>query len=396
MLGKTVNTNLAWLASRMALLGIPVDYCVTIRDDAEAIHDALRHCWQNYEVVITTGGQGPTKDDITKTELARFWGKELVWDDAVWQRVQNMFARRNLPTPVINRTQAMIPAGFSALTNDLGTAPGLHYCAEGKHLFALAGVPIEMQHVFTEAVTPILMTCFSDIQPIHQSTIRTFGISESSLAELLDDMSIPDGISMAWLPQTGRVDLRFYGPDKARVMQIAEIAESIVVDYVWGYDDDTPAQVLGALLQSQGLTLSTAESCTGGLVSKYMTDAPGASDYYLGSVIAYHNEIKTGILSVPASVIDQHGAVSEECASHMAHQIKRLTNSLVSISITGVAGPSGGTDAKPVGTVWFGYSVLTEEWTLRSVFSGTRDSIRHKAAEHAILTLARKLMGKKV
>lgn len=396
LLGKTVNTNLAWLASRMAMLGIPVDYCVTIRDDAEAIQQALSHCWQNYAVVISTGGQGPTKDDITKDEISRFFAKELVFDAEVWQRVQAMFARRDLPTPEINRNQAYIPEDFSALANDLGTAPGLHYSADGRHFFALAGVPLEMQHVFTEAVTPILQSAFADIPPVFQRTVHTFGISESALAELLDEVQAPDGVSMAWLPQTGRVDLRFYGSDTKLVTQSAELAAQRAADYVWGFDEDTPADVLGSLLRAQGLTLSTAESCTGGMVSKLMTDAAGASDYYLGSVVAYHNDIKTGVLKVPERVIEEHGAVSDACALHMARQIKRLTNSLVSVSITGVAGPSGGTDAKPVGTVWFGYSVLAEEWTLRSVFSGTRDSIRHKAAEYAILTLAKKLMGRKV
>jgi nicotinamide-nucleotide amidase len=396
LLGKTVNTNLAWLACRLAEIGIPVDYCVTIPDDSEAIHQALEYCWGRYDVVITTGGQGPTDDDITKAEIARFFDKDLVFHPDIWLHVQTLFSRRGMPTPEINQSQAMIPAGFTALPNNLGTAPGLYFCDSGRHFFALAGVPVEMQHVFNTQVSSILRQSFPGMNPVFQRTVHTFGISESALAEKFAGTEIPQGVSMAWLPQTGRVDMRFYGNDHATVMNFAAVAAEKVSEHVWGYDDETPAEVLGSLLRDMGLTLSSAESCSGGLVGKLMTDPAGASDYYLGSVVAYHNYIKTKVLNIPEAVISQYGAVSEECALAMARQIKRLTESLVSISITGVAGPTGGTNEKPVGTVWFGYSVLAEEWTLRSVFSGTRDSIRHKAAEYAILALAKKLMGSKV
>jgi nicotinamide-nucleotide amidase len=394
LLGKPVNTSLAYLAAGLAALGAPVLYSVTIRDDADEITRALEYCTGRYDIVISRGGLGPTADDITKATIASFFGKELVFHEDIWEFVQSLFARRGLKAPEINRCQAMVPRDFVALENQMGTAPGLQYEWDGKCFFALAGVPVEMRHVFDNHISSIVHARYPHLSKVIQRSIHTFGISESALAERLDTSLIPKDLGFAWLPQTGRVDLRVYGHDENMINDTADKLIAQIPEQVWGIDEDTPAGVLGRLLRDKNLTISLAESCTGGLVSKILSDEAGASDYLLGGVVSYHNQLKHNILGVSETSLAEHGAVSEETALEMVTGIKRLTDSACAISVTGIAGPSGGNDSKPVGTVWFGFSYLAEVWTQRHVFTGSREIIRHKAAEMAILTLAKKIMGR--
>ncbi len=391
LLGKTMNSNLTYLAARLAAIGIPVEYCLTVKDDAEAIMKALQQAVAECDVVISTGGLGPTDDDITKATIARFFGCELDFDASIWEHVQSLFAVRNMPTPQVNRCQALVPRGFTALRNDRGTAPGLFHEHAGKCFFALAGVPLEMEHVFSERIIPILLDRYPQVRPLIQRTLHTFNISESALAEIIDPDKTAPGVGFAWLPQTGRVDLRLYGQDAQAIANAEKCLRERIPQLIWGSDDDLPASRLGGILRAKGLQLSTAESCTGGLVAKMCTDAGGASDYFVGGVVSYANELKQGILGVDKAIIDKYGAVSEECALQMVQGIKRLTGSGTAVSVTGVAGPTGGTMEKPVGTVCFGFAVLNETWTTRTVFTGTRETIRHKAAEYAILTLVNHL-----
>lgn len=392
LLGKTVNTNLAYLAAGLAALGAPVVYSVTIRDDADEITRALEYCAGRYDIVISTGGLGPTDDDITKATIAAFFGKELVYHEDIWVFVQSLFAKRGLPAPEINRCQAMVPQGFGALENQMGTAPGLYYAWDDKCFFACAGVPAEMRYVYDNHIRSIIKERYPQLSSVVQRTIHTFGISESALAELLVTSFIPKQLGFAWLPQTGRVDLRVYGHDEALVNQTAQKLMFQIPELVWGMDEDTPASVLGRLLRERGMSISLAESCTGGLITKMLSDEAGASDYLLGGVVSYHNSMKENILEVQPRTIELYGAVSEGTAAEMVLGIKRLTDSSCAISVTGIAGPSGGTDSKPVGTVCFGFSYFAEVWTQRLVLTGSRETIRHKAAEMAILTLAKKIM----
>lgn len=396
LLGKTLNSNLAFLASSLAETGIPVEYCLTVKDEPDAILEALDKATRECDVVISTGGLGPTGDDITKSCIARHFGKELVFDADVWQQVQDMFAARGMPTPQINRNQAMVPEGFTALRNIMGTAPGLYYQRDGMSFFALAGVPLEMQYVFSQRVLPLIRKIYPHLRPVTQRTLHTFGISESALAEIVDTGMIPSGVGFAWLPQTGRVDLRLYGTDPDAIFKAEQYLRALIPQYIWGADADLPASRLGDILRQEGFMLSTAESCTGGLVAKMCTDLAGSSEFFAGGACTYTNALKQTILGVHPDTIAIHGAVSEECAREMVAGIKRLTESHVAVSVTGVAGPSGGSEEKPVGTVCFGFAVLDETWTLRTVFSGTRETIRHKAAEYAILTLLKNLSGSSV
>ncbi|MBW6514672.1 MAG: CinA family nicotinamide mononucleotide deamidase-related protein [Candidatus Syntrophosphaera sp.] len=392
LLGRTLNTNLAWLASELAGLGLAVEFSLTVKDEPEAIRRALQQCWASCEVVISTGGLGPTADDITKSVIAEFFGAELEFDQKVWKQVQSRFAARNLPTPEINRNQALIPKGFVALSNQRGTAPGLYYSSGNKSFFAFAGVPLEMKYVFDSHAKRILAGKHGGT-PVIQKTLHTFNISESALAELLSGFRFPAEANLAWLPQTGRVDLRFYGSDPEAIDKAVAHCLPLLGNHFWGRDEDTPAGTLHGLLRAKGFSVSVAESCTGGLLQKMLTDPPGASDVFLGGVVAYSNAAKQRVLKVSPSTLAEHGAVSEESALEMVSGIKDLTESQTAISVTGVAGPDGGTIQKPVGTVCYGFSVLHKVWSLTQIFSGDREQIRHKAAEFAILHLIQNMQG---
>ncbi|NLW18994.1 MAG: competence/damage-inducible protein A [Candidatus Cloacimonetes bacterium] len=391
LLGSTLNTNLAWLAQELAAIGLPVDFSLTVKDEPEAISQALALAWEKCDVVITTGGLGPTEDDITKNAIASFFDAELMFDPAIWEEILKRFAFRKMKVPESNRSQAMVPKNFMALKNDRGTAPGLFFEDGSKSFFAFAGVPLEMRHLFENQAKPLLLEKYGNDKQIWQHTLHTFGISESALAELLADFPKLKGVELAWLPQSGRVDLRFYGPSKIEVTESAERCHKLIEEYVWGENGDTPAQVLLEILKEKGWKLALAESCTGGWAQKMITDVPGASESFLGGVVSYANELKQALLGVNSTTLMQHGAVSEKCAQEMAEGIKSLTKSQIGISVTGVAGPDGGTVDKPVGTVCFGFSDLQGTWSFTHAFNGDRESIRFKAAEYALLSLIKHL-----
>jgi nicotinamide-nucleotide amidase len=385
LLGQTVNTNLSWLGQELAAIGLPVNRSVTIQDDADEIKATLATEWQNNDVVIVTGGLGPTKDDITKAAIADFFEQKLEFRQDVWEQVQSIFSHREMPTPEINKSQAMVPERFEAFPNDRGTAPGLHFKENGKLFFALPGVPIEMKYFYSEYIRDILSETFP-AKPVILKTIHTWNASESALAERLSDLVIPEGIQLAWLPQTGRLDLRIYGNDEGKVNLLFDQIISMIEDKVWGYDNETPAAVLQSLLVDKKMTLATAESCTGGLVGKMITDVPGASKYYLGSVVSYTNAMKFGVLGVNHQTLDGFGAVSIETAMEMAEGVRTQTKADLGIAVSGIAGPEGGSPEKPVGTVCFAITSDKENFVFKSVFNGDRSSIRHKAAEHILLS----------
>lgn len=387
LLGRTVNSNLSFLGAEMALLGMPVDYSETIADTASAILDSLKRCWESYDVIICTGGLGPTEDDITKVSIAEFFGKELRYEDSVWQHIVQMFRHRNVKIAESNKRQAMVPEDFEILVNNNGTAPGLHYQEDGKHFFALPGVPFEMKLLFKEYIEPIVLKSFNGAKRVEQRNLRTFGISESALADMLSEKELPKGVHLAWLPQLGRVDLRIYGTEAEGLRVAEEIIRKKAAEYIWGTDDEEPAEVLLAKLKKNGLSLAIAESCTGGWVQKHITSIAGASQNFLGGVVSYANEVKRDVLGVSQKTLDGFGAVSEEVAIAMAKGVKKLMKSDVSLSVTGIAGPDGGTEEKPIGLVHYGFCIAEAEYHIRQVFHGKRDIIRHRAAEAAILHL---------
>ena len=389
LLGQTINTNLSWLGIQLAELGLPITRSVTIQDVPIDIKHTLAEEWAANDVIIITGGLGPTDDDLTKDTIAEFFGKKLEFSLDVWQGVQALFDRRNITIPQINRSQAMVPEGFSALINSLGTAPGLYYSDGGKSLFALPGVPVEMKGLFNVYMKEILTKTYP-ANPIFIKTIHTWNISESALAEKLRELHPPENVNFAWLPQTGRVDLRIYGSNELGVKEFAETVSKHAQEWIWGFDHDKPQTLLQELMVENKYTLSVAESCTGGLVQEILTNVPGSSLYFKGGMVSYNNEMKEKALSVKPGTLNEFGAVSIETAGEMAKGIRNLTNSTFGIAVTGIAGPDGGSEEKPVGTVCFAISdisVQSQTITSHFVFNGDRLSIRWKAAEWIILSL---------
>jgi nicotinamide-nucleotide amidase len=394
LLGKTVNSNLAWLGSELAKMGIEIKEAITIKDEAEAITEALEHFWERYDLVLSTGGLGPTEDDITKATIADYFGTELQFDDSIWDKIKLMFSQRGIDIPEINRSQAMVPQGFVALENRQGTAPGLYYHQGNKHFFALQGVPLEMMHVFDTQIRCILKAEYPAAKSIIQRTLHTFGISESALAEMISQQEMPEGLILAWLPQIGRVDLKLCADDPVQISRAEELIYSKISDKIWGKDQDTPASVLLDALRQKQLLLAVAESCTAGLLQAYIAAIPGASDVFVGGVITYANRIKRDLLGVDC--IDEYGAVSAETAVAMVKGVQKLCQSDVAISITGIAGPDGGSAEKPVGTVHFAFACGEKQWQRRLILTGDRQIIRHKAAEAAMLLLYRILQDREI
>ncbi|MCB5271953.1 MAG: CinA family nicotinamide mononucleotide deamidase-related protein [Candidatus Cloacimonetes bacterium] len=392
LLGKTVNTNLAWMGSQLALMGFEVSEAIAIKDETEAILEALDHFWTRYDVVFSTGGLGPTEDDISRAVIAAYFGKELIFHEEIWTTIKQRYAPINKNIPQTNRSQAMVPEGFIALDNGRGTAPSLHYQEGQKNFFALQGVPLEMKHNFDVHIRGILAQAYPGVEAIIQRTLHCFGVSESALAETLSEHELPKGVNLAWLPQTGRLDLKITGCDaKARDKAEAQIMAKIG-GQIWGTDGDTPANVLLKLLQEKQLTLAVAESCTAGLLQAYLAAIPGASEALLGGVVSYANRIKEELLGV--TTIEAHGAVSPETALAMAKGVQKLFRSDVAIAVTGIAGPDGGSQEKPVGTVHFAFAVSDKLKHVHMYLRGDRESVRHKAAEAGIILLIKLLQDK--
>lgn len=392
LLGKTVNTNLAWMGSELALMGFEVSEAIAIKDETEAIVEALDHFWTRYDVIISTGGLGPTEDDISKVAFAAYFGKELIFDEAIWTKIKQRYGQRDISIPQTNRSQAMVPAGFVALDNERGTAPSLYYREGNKHFFALQGVPLEMKHNFDVHIRSILSAAYPSAEAIIQRTLHCFGVSESAFAEKISEKELPLGINLAWLPQTGRLDLKIAGTDAASRDKAEAQISALIRDKIWGTDGDTPASVLLDLLRANQLKLAVAESCTAGLLEAYIASIPGASDSLLGGVVSYANRIKEELLGV--DTIQSHGAVSPETALGMVKGVQRLFHSDVAIAVTGIAGPDGGSADKPVGTVHFAFALFDKYTHVKMFLRGDRESVRHKAAEAGILMMINILQDK--
>jgi nicotinamide-nucleotide amidase len=359
LIGQTVDTNSAWIGSRLNLLGVGVARITSIADRREEIIAALDESLGRSDLVLMTGGLGPTSDDITKETLAEYFGSRLVTDPGVLEEVTERLRKRNLEMNDNNRRQANVPDNCTVLVNRAGTAPGMLFARGDKTVVSMPGVPSEMKYIMTEHILPMIASRAGGNVIIHKN-IMTYGTFEARLAERLQDFEreLPPVIRIAYLPSYGLIKLRLTGRGTDYSMTQAIIGDqvrklyTIIPDVIYGEDETTLEEVTGGLLLKAGVTVSTAESCTGGKLSSLITSVPGSSAWYLGSVIAYDNSIKTGALGVNPDTIRVHGAVSEATAAEMAAGVRRLTGSGYSVAVTGIAGPTGGTDSKPVGTVW--------------------------------------------
>lgn len=367
LIGQVVNTNAAWLGEHLNTLGVDVVRMVTVGDDIEDIKRELRRGYEVAELVIVTGGLGPTHDDVTREAVAEFFGVDLEFDPEIFARVRERFERKGRTVPESNRTQAMVPRGFTVLPNPVGSAPGLWYAEEvgssERLIIVLPGVPYEMKYLMLHEALPRLRER-KGLRIIAHRTILTTGIGESHIQERIGDLSgmLGPNLRLAYLPGSSGVRLRItaYGNTRAEVDAAIACLESHIRErierYIYGTKDDTLEAVVGHMLAERGLTISVAESCTGGFVLNRLTNVSGSSAYVVGGIVAYSNQVKIGQLGVSPEVLEEEGAVSETVARQMAAGVRRLLGTNIGISTTGVAGPTGGTPDKPVGTVWIGYA----------------------------------------
>ncbi len=399
LLGFTIDTNSAFMGQRLSEAGVRIARRTSVRDTPEEIRDAVRDALARSRFVITTGGLGPTRDDMTKKVVAELFGTPLEFQDWIWDRLVAKWASFGRTISPTNRCQAEVPRGATVLQNQRGTAPGLWLTGAAGEVVMLPGVPSEMKGLMVEEVVPRL-AARSGGRAITSLVLRTTGIPESSLAERLAPVEDALGaLTLAYLPGLEGVDLRLtawdLAPGEAKPLldQAATAIQAIVKDHGYGTGDDDLAAVLLSRLRERGLTVAVAESCTGGLIGQRITAIPGSSDGFLGGVIAYDNRVKTGLLGVDPALLERDGAVSESVAGAMAAGVARATGADLAVAVTGVAGPGGGSAAKPVGTVWFGFSVGGQVETLRVGFPGTREDIRGRASQAALHGLWRRAAG---
>jgi len=406
LLGATIDTNSAWIATRLAREGITISRKTTVGDSAAAIRDALDAALQRSSFVICTGGLGPTRDDLTRDAVASHYGRAQHVEQAWIDELQRRYDMRGIPMPESNRVQALLPEGATMLFNARGSAPGIIIDdAQRGTTVLLPGVPNEMRWLMEEHVVPYLQRRFGATSAVTVRLLRTTGISEALLAERVDDVACNVApCTLAFLPGSNGVDLRVThsGADGvAHVERVIAALRERLEPHVYAEDDTDLAAVVGRLLQQKQLKLALAESCTGGLVAKRMTDAAGSSAYMNAGFVTYSNHAKQDHLGVQLATLAMHGAVSEQCAREMAEGARRAGRADVAVSITGVAGPGGGSDAKPVGMVWFALSLSDEvarahghdERVLArmSVFPGDRNDIRERAAQFALDMIRRAL-----
>lgn len=402
LIGDTVNTNAAWIGSFLTELGFYVEQVFTIPDDYTLIFNRIKQSFESTEFTVVTGGLGPTHDDITKKVMADYFKCSLVVDKEVLTHVKNIFDRRGFHFSRANADQALVPDKCSVLFNKQGTAPGMWFSEEEHHLAVLPGVPFEMKYVMREEVQPKVFELFKNQEVWVTEYFKTAGVPESTLSELIGNIEeyTNNGIGIAYLPNPGGVTIRVStsAPDKqkaqTKLYQISEMVTRKASDYIFGRGKDTElAKVVGDLLLQQNLTVSAAESCTGGLLSNSISDIPGCSGYFKGSVVAYSNELKMKMLNVDPSTIDKHGAVSKETALEMAEGIAKRTGSDIGVSTTGIAGPGGGTELKPVGTIWMGFWIEGNHFALKTIFTNDRLINKERTIMVVLETLRRQLLG---
>lgn len=393
--GELVNANAAWLAEQLTSLGADVVEQVTVDDDIERIVATLGRLAESTRTVVSTGGLGPTSDDVTAAAVARAMGAGLERDGATLERIRAKWSAMGLEMPPSNEKQADLPEGARILDNPLGTAPGFAVELRGCRMFFLPGVPKEMRHLYAQEVVPSIAPGME--RTSHQVHLRSFGLTESQVGDLLRDLDDPEGgIVLGYRASFPEIEVkvlaRAEGEAEAerRAREVAEEVRRRLGDAVYGEREDSFASAVGRDLRNRQLTLAVAESCTGGLVGAMLTAVPGSSEYLLLDAVVYANAAKTKVLGVSSDLLRAHGAVSEESAAAMAEGALRLSDADLSVSITGVAGPGGGSDDKPVGTVWFGLAQKGRPTVTKlRKFPGDRDRIRTLAAYVALRMVRR-------
>ena len=366
LIGQIIDTNSAWIAARLGEIGVSIRRKYSIGDRREEIISAVEESLTKAEVTIITGGLGPTKDDITKRVLAEIFHSQLICDKETYERVERMMAARGIAFNDLNKGQAMVPECCTVLPNHKGTAPGMWFEHEGRVVVSLPGVPFEMEGLMVESVLPRIKEHFALASVVHRTAI-TYGLAESMMAELIApwEDALPPHLHLAYLPSPSQLRLRLSAYDVEQAVAEKEIQEQfakllpIVGDYFVGWGDTTVQSAVAEMLVQRGETLASAESCTGGVIASKFTAMSGASEYFWGGVVSYDNSVKENVLGVSRHNLETYGAVSEQVARQMAEGVRRLCGTTYGVSTTGIAGPTGGTPDKPVGTVWMAVATPT-------------------------------------
>jgi len=379
LIGQTIDTNSAWMGAELSKAGFDVHRITSVHDRREDIIYALTEATGKTDVVLITGGLGPTSDDITKQTLCEFFNTHLVMNNEVFRMIEEMMRLRSFSMNDNNRHQAEVPESCRVLKNAAGTAPGMWFEKDGTIFVSMPGVPHEMKYLMTEIVLPELNKRFTSQIIIHKN-IMTYGTFEAKLAEILTDFEsgLPSNLKLAYLPASGVIKLRLTGTGSdynylSNLIndQVSKLYKTIP-EFIYGEDEDSLEMVIGKLLKSKNKSVSTAESCTGGEIAHLLTSVAGSSAYYKGSIIAYENSIKTKLLGVQDYIITKYGAVSENTVKEMAVGVRNVLDTDYAVATSGIAGPDGGTNEKPVGTIWI--AVDSERGTVceKRVFGNDR------------------------
>jgi len=400
LIGQIIDTNSAWLAEQLNLNGIEVSQILSISDNEKHILETLSNIKKNTDIVFLTGGLGPTRDDITKETLCKFFDAKLVFNEDVYKNIQEFFEIRNIPIQKENRKQAELPDKCTIIKNYYGTASGMWFEKDAKIFVSMPGIPFEMKELITNGIIPKIKDEFCLPTILHR-TILTHGIPESLMAKKIENWenNLDKEIKLAYLPSPEHLRLRLSisGKDEKDITKKIDKAEKelkpIIDKAIFGYGKETLQKVIGSLLKEKNATLATAESCTGGNIARLITSVKGSSNYFKGSIVAYSNEIKENILKVKNTDIVKHGAVSKEVVEQMAIGVKKLFNTDYAIATSGIAGPDGGTDEKPIGTTWIAVAGPNEIYVKKYTFGTRRDIIIRRASSKSLDKLRKLILG---
>jgi nicotinamide-nucleotide amidase len=396
LIGQIVNTNAAYIGEKLLAIGVRVGRVTTIGDQEEIILDSLRKAFQENEIIIITGGLGPTHDDITKKVIAKFFNCGFRKDAEVYEHVKNLLTKRGVPMSFVNDDQASVPEICKVLFNKAGTAPGMYFEQNGKEMFVMPGVPFEMKYIMDNHILPYLQSKTKGF--IKVRTLMACGIGESALFTLIGDVDdLTRNAELAFLPSPRGVKLRIMTKSMVEkeaadeLMRVYLIIKEKAGEYIYSDDEKELEEILGQELTSKKLTLAVAESCTGGKLADRLTDVSGSSKYFMRGVVTYSNQSKTDLLDVPAELINSKGAVSAEVAKLMAENVRKKTGTDIGLSTTGIAGPTGGTPEKPVGLVWIGYSDKFETFAKEFNLGDIRKIFKERASQMALNILRNQL-----
>ena len=400
LIGQIVDTNSAWMAEQFNLNGIEIYQITSVHDDHQHIKEALRKAEEKVDLVVVTGGLGPTKDDITKQVFCDYFDTQLELHQPTLDSITRRFKKRGIDMNKLNHDQALVPRDCTILTNKVGTAPGMWFEKNDTIFVSMPGVPFEMKYLVAEELLPRLHK-IGKTEAIYHKTVLTQGIPESMLAERIEQWedALPKHIKLAYLPNPMAVRLRLSAKGanleqlKKDVEQEVEKLQQLIPESIYGYDKETLSEVTGRMLAKSGKTLAVAESCTGGYISHLITEVAGSSAYFQGAVTSYSNEVKEKVLKVDRQDLETYGAVSEQVARQMAEGVKKALHADYSIATTGIAGPGGGSEEKPVGTVWIAVSGPTITRVKKYVFGGDERNRNISRASQTALQMLRRLVA---